>query len=206
MQIEHGIRSILSIPLAYRLFQSAAGATATRRWLVQEAWRVTPGMRVVDIGCGPGDVLEDLPDVHYVGVDISSQYIARAKQQFGAKGKFFTGTSAILRSNTFAANADLVICTGVLHHIDDSTARQLLADALATLKPGGRFVGLEPTYLRHQSRLSKWIISKDRGQCIRDESSWRELADAAGFSHLRVSVLTAMLRLPYTHILIEGVK
>jgi 2-polyprenyl-3-methyl-5-hydroxy-6-metoxy-1,4-benzoquinol methylase len=196
----------LGVPLIYRLFQSAVGATATRRWLAREAWRVTPGMRVIDIGCGPGDVLDVLPDVEYLGIDISSRYITQAQRHYGSRGQFITGTSAVLRSMSGVGAADLVICTGVMHHVDEVHARELLADALFSLKPGGRFVSLEPTFLRHQSALSKWIISKDRGQSIRAELGWRTLAESAGFSQVHTSVLTGLLRLPYTHILIEAVK
>jgi hypothetical protein len=57
---------------------------------------------------------------------------------------------------------------GVFHHLDDMEAEQTLAFAKLNLKPGGRFVAIEPCFLAHQSGLSRWIMSRDRGRNIRN--------------------------------------
>jgi len=203
-QIDSGVRRVLALPWLYSVFQNAVGARRLRRWVLTELWQVRPGMRLVDIGCGPGDILSELPEVDYVGVDISEAYIARAARTHGPRGTFVAGTSTTLRNVSAAQQSDLVACIGVLHHLDDTELHQLLEDAYALLKPNGRFVALEPTYLRHQSATAKWIMSQDRGQSIRTEAGWRSALALSSFKSYETTVVTGLLRLPYTHIVLEA--
>jgi 2-polyprenyl-3-methyl-5-hydroxy-6-metoxy-1,4-benzoquinol methylase len=182
------------------------GADAASDWMLKHACRITEGMRVVDIGCGPGDIVNVVPPIEYVGVDISEAYIAQAAATHGSRGVFRAGTARVLLDEPRAFNADLVMCMGVLHHLDDHEVREVLDVAMQLLKPGGRFVAIEPSYLVKQSRLSKWIMSKDRGQSIRTDARWREMTDGTPFQTVHVRVLTALLRIPYIHVVIEGTK
>src|ERR1051326_4654500 len=86
MQRTDGTRRILSSALGYSLFQELIGAAGLRRWLASNVWKISPGSKVVDFGCGPGDVLPFLPsDVEYVGFDPSAPYISQAERRFGAR-------------------------------------------------------------------------------------------------------------------------
>ena len=91
-----------------------------------------------------------------------------------------------------------------MHHLNDTQLHQLLEDAYALLKPNGRFVALEPTYLRHQSATAKWIMSRDRGQSIRTEAGWRSALALSSFKSYETTVVTGLLQLPYTHIVLEA--
>ena len=203
-QVNSGVRTILAVPSVYSFFQRIVGADAASDWMLKHACRVTPGMRVVDIGCGPGDIVSTLPAVEYVGVDISEEYIAQATATHGDRAVFRAGTARVLLDEPRAFNADLVMCMGVLHHLEDDEVKEVLDVAMQLLKPGGRFVAIEPSYLIKQSGLSKWIMSKDRGQSIRTDARWREIAQRTPFHTVQVSVLTALLRIPYIHVVIEG--
>jgi SAM-dependent methyltransferase len=48
-------------------------------------------MRVLDIGCGPGYMVEYLRGATYFGFDINSRYIAYAKK-YGGRGSFYRQT------------------------------------------------------------------------------------------------------------------
>lgn len=87
------------------------------------AWR---GKRVLEIGCGIGsDAVEFAKHgAEYVGLDLSSESIALAKQRFelfGLDGEFHllnaADTEALKKLGTF----DLVYACGVLHHYPDLT-------------------------------------------------------------------------------------
>ena len=87
-EVTSGIRSILNHPLVYRCTQWLVGAERLRRHLA-ELIEPTPGLRVLDIGCGPADLLAWLPGVDYVGFDSNANYVAAAQSRFGARGCFF---------------------------------------------------------------------------------------------------------------------
>jgi len=77
-------RSILSFPSVYRLFQTLVGAHRCRIECVERYIRPKASDRVLDCGCGPGILVEYLPAVDYVGIDIDEKYIAAARRRKGA--------------------------------------------------------------------------------------------------------------------------
>src|SRR3546814_20298394 len=64
------------------------GAHAVRQKFVAEFVRPSEGMSVLDVGCGPADILAYLPELTYYGFDVSASYIAQAQRKFGRSGKF----------------------------------------------------------------------------------------------------------------------
>ena len=72
--------------------------------------------------------------------------------------------------------------------------------AHAVLKPGGRFGFYETCYLIWQSDLSAFLMSHDRGQHIRKEQEWKDLA---GHKLVTTNIVTSANRLGYTCIIGE---
>jgi len=72
---------------------------------------------------------------------------------------------------------DLVMGSGMLHHLDESTARQFMTLGWAALEPGGRVLTLDPCCALGQNPVTRFLISKDRGQHVRDEAGYRALAE-----------------------------
>ena len=73
-------------------------------------------------------------------------------------------------------DADIVIGLGILHHLEDNEAEHCIRFAHRALKQGGRFVCFEACWVSNQGFLSRYIMSKDRGQNIRTEQTYRQLA------------------------------
>ena len=82
MKPPDGLYSLLTLPSVYRLFGNIVGGDAYRVY-ISEYVRPVTGEKVLDIGCGPGDILENLPDVDYLGFDINPKYVEAAQKRFG---------------------------------------------------------------------------------------------------------------------------
>ncbi len=51
--------------------------------------RAVAGDRILDIGCGPGDILDSPPPVDYYGFDLNDAYIRFARRKYSGRGKFY---------------------------------------------------------------------------------------------------------------------
>src|SRR5262245_62160131 len=176
-QVTTGIRAVLSHPLVYNALQSLMGAEEGRTCIVREHVRPFPGMRILDLGCGTAEILSALPaDITYVGYDMDPQYIAAAQRRFAGRGTFhcrLLEQAEVATLDPF----DVVLGIGVLHHLDDATARQFMAIARAALGRGGRIYTVDPCYAPGQSPIARYLISRDRGQHVRDAEGYRALPE-----------------------------
>jgi len=203
VQDNSGLKVILTVPWLYDFFQNLTGAKICRAWLAKNIWNLKGGEKVVDMGCGPGVILEYLPDnIEYWGFDISENYIKAACKKFPHRGTFLIGTARNFQNDSRLNRADLVICNGLLHHLNDDEALEVLELSKKIMKSNGRLVCFEPTFLAHQTWFSRWITSKDRGRCVRSEREWKDLVNKV-FKSYSTNVVTGLVRLPYIHIVIE---
>lgn len=202
-QLTHGIRSVLSNPLVYEISQRFMGAKRAREKFVDEFISPYPISSILDIGCGPADILSFLPKLRYVGFDISESYIKKAKDKYGDRGEFFAKEIA-MRDLVDLPRFDCVIMTGVLHHLDDTVARDILKIAKEALLPGGRLVTKDPVFEYGQSAIAKFLISKDRGCNVRTKFGYAELANDI-FQDLHVQVRHKKW-VPYTHCIMECIR
>lgn len=194
------LQSMLALPALYRLFGRLVGGGA-REMFIRDHLRPRPGDRVLDLGCGPGDLLADLPPCDYVGVDLDPNYIAAAAAKYGARGTFrCEPAEAVVEFEP--ASFDLVVMTGLLHHLDDAQAAAALAVARKALRPGGRLVTLDGVFVPEQSRAARWMLRRDRGQFVRELPAYLRLAGTV-FPTVVPHVLHRMIRIPYTHLILE---
>ena len=198
-QIDTGIRSVLARPAIYGLFQRAIGSKEAQRDFVSRYVQPRAGERLLDIGCGPGTLLEDLSDIGYVGFDPSPSYIKTASQKFGARGRFIVGGIDDVDGQEFG-RFDIVLAKGVLHHLDDTQVDKAFATATAVLNEGARVVTVDPCFLPDQPWLARFLISRDRGQNVRDLDHYRTLAER-WFPKVETHVRTDRLRVPYSHLI-----
>jgi SAM-dependent methyltransferase len=191
-----GLRSVLSLPWAFRAYQRAVGAQAYKRALVATHLRPRPGDRLLDIGCGPGDIVEELRGVEYVGLDVSERYIEHARARFGTRGSFLA-VDVIDADAGALGEFDLAYAHGLLHHLSDTVASRVCALAAAVLVPSGTFVTADPCFHPDQSRMARLTVAWDRGQAVRTPNGYRVLAEHS-FERVDVLVDHSPLRIPHT--------
>jgi SAM-dependent methyltransferase len=205
MQSNAGLLRWLKVPFLYNLFQGVVGGNALRRRIIQNHARVRPGDKVIDIGCGPAQALQSLPEVEYLGFDIDPDYIAFARRTYGDKGTFIVGDTRSLRGDSRFKDADIVIAVSVLHHLDDEEAADCIRFAYDALKQGGRLICHDACWIPNQGALSTYIMSADRGRNIRTEQQYRQLA-AKVFRNVHARVDLKPMRIPYVTIVLECEK
>lgn len=201
-QITSGIRAVLSSPRVYDTFQRLMGGHVGRTDFAENVVRARPGARILDIGCGTGDLLAYLPGgVDYHGWDISAAYIDAARARFGARGTFHCGMvreADLLGQPPF----DLVIASGVLHHLNDDEVRGFARLARTALAAHGRLATIDPVWAPGQHPLARALIARDRGQHVRTPDAYAALVRAA-FPHV-TGTLRHRRWVPYTHWMMEA--
>lgn len=196
VQIDSGLRKILSHPAVYTSFQNIMGAGSGWKRITDQYLKMQPKETLLDIGCGPADVLDYLAEVDYWGFDISQAYIDRAKVKFPGRGHF---QCKLFESSDleYLPSFDATLLSGVLHHLDDDEAHALLDLIAKALKPTGRLVTIDPCFHPGQNPVARFIISRDRGRNVRTESGYRALV-SRHFRDVRLQVVHKAW-IPYTH-------
>jgi SAM-dependent methyltransferase len=198
------IRPILDRPFFYELHNTLIGATYRSQILLRDYVRTQRGDRILDIGCGPGNMVPFLPECRYVGVDMNKDYIDRARARFGDRAQFScrrVSEHTVQEMGAF----DIVLALALLHHLDDSEADDLFRLGFAALKPGGRMITMDGCYWPGQSRIERYLLDRDRGRFVRSEKGYLKLARGR-FSQVRRHLRAGLLRIPYSHLFLECVR
>lgn len=163
--------------------------------------RPTPGDRILDLGCGTGDILRHMPAVDYLGIDSDSRLVEFANKMYGDRGMFRCLDVSQLEFPD-AGTFDIVLATGVLHHLTDDQALGLFSLARKLLKDGRRLITLDGCYVEGQSYLSRLVLSRDRGRYVRTQSQYVELASQV-FKEVEATIYHHLVRIPSSLIILE---
>jgi SAM-dependent methyltransferase len=198
-------RAILSSPRAFRSFKQILFPARQQRRFVDRHIRAAEGDRVLDIGCGVADILDWLPEVEYHGFDLSEAYIEAARSRYGSRGHFTCAAVSEMSLGELAGRCNIVIASGMIHHLDDEDALRLMQSAFAALEPGGRLVTFDGCFFEGQRPIARWLISRDRGEHVRALSDYVQLAERV-FPEVESELYSDLLRIPYDHLVLEGTK
>ncbi len=195
---------LLSNPRIYSTFQDRLARRDTRKFIAERYARVRGDDAVLDVGCGPADVLRYLPEVDYIGIDRSSRYLPEARRRYAWRGERVTFIQMDVNAlgGEWRSRFDIALALGMLHHLSDRDATALLTTLATLLKPGGRLITTDGAFAAGQHWMARWLLRADRGRFVRDVDEYAQLARGV-FDRVDVHVHHDLLRLPYTHIIME---
>lgn len=193
----NALYKIVTVPILYEAIQNMLGRKKAFRFLANGPLKTKPGDRVLDVGCGPATLREYLGDIEYTGMDLNAPHIEQAKANYGHNSQFFCG-NAVTEIDKAPGPYDLIICIGLLHHLDDDAATNLLDSLSLRLAPKGRIVTYDPVYIDKQNFIAKKLNDLDSGQNIRTPEGYKGLFNIKSVD-LKTDVLSGMLNVPYNH-------
>lgn len=132
-----------------------------RRMFVRELKKHEPKGTIVDVGCGPGYLIEEIareiPQAHVIGVDISQEMLTTASKNLsflglGQRAEFRKGEAQSLPFEN--ESIEYVVSTLSLHHWSDPS--RAFQEIYRVLKPKGQFLIFDVR--RDPRRLFYWLI------------------------------------------------
>lgn len=178
--------------------------------------RRRPGMRVVDLGCGPGELTrvlhEQLDARETLGLDSSPAMLARASAHAGATLAFERGDVGEWRA---AGDWDLVFSNAALHWVADHP--HLFARLHDALAPAGQLAVQMPANFDHPSHTVAAELADEepfhsamggyeRGRPILEPEEYAVLLHELGFREQHVRLQVYLHLLPTREDVVEWVK
>ena len=142
-----------------RHFAQLKQATARHYLNVVEQCLGRHGGRLLEIGCGAGDLLAAAVGLGYdvTGVEYSEHACARARERLGGSGRIVHGNVACLTEKNYY---DVCVIADVIEHVTDP--REFLRQVYEVLRPGGVVIVATPSLDSWSARLmrTKWMEFK----------------------------------------------
>ncbi len=174
---EHG----LSISGESKSFFACGRVEALRKWVERE--NAGPIRRVLDFGCGVGDVApilrEAFANPEVAGIDQSHRCVERARNKFAAPGITFATVDDYVASSP--PPVDLLHVNGLLHHVPPPDRPRLLRRMASLVRKGGCFAVFENNPYSLAARLVMARMPFDRDAIMISHMDARRLLEDNGF-------------------------
>lgn len=142
-------------------------------------YRLTPGMRVLDVGCAKGFLVKDLmiecPGLECFGIDISDYAVLNCEKE--VVGRIHIGTAKTL---TFPDNSfDFVYSINTIHNLTRDDARHALSE-IQRVSRSKSYVVVDSYYTpEEKSIFEKWVLT---AKFYGYPEEWLQLFRDAGYS------------------------
>jgi ubiquinone/menaquinone biosynthesis C-methylase UbiE len=149
---------ILNLPIIYNSRFLVAGNQSLTKDFILKNYKKYSCKSVLDLGCGTGDFAPLFPRKHYLGIDLSENYINFAKQKYHHQFK-------VQDIDDFNLNQkfDATIFISTLHHLSDQQIKKIFKKVVKVTKRAIIVVDLNP----ETDPIRKFLIDLDRGRFVR---------------------------------------
>lgn len=177
------------------IFQKIMSGTSFRKKIIKKNIR-NKNKKVLDIGCGPAEILEYIPSAVYYGFDIDRRSINYAKNKFKNNNYHFFCKRFEKDDLKRLPKFDYVILFGILHHIDNVEAKNILYLCKKVMKKNAILLTEDPIFIKKQNLIAKFLITRDRGMNVRIKDDYTNLVKTH-FKKIK-SNITRQFFIPYT--------
>jgi SAM-dependent methyltransferase len=147
-----------------------------------------PGTRILEIGCGMGELLTGLARLGYdcTGLDVSRTRIERLRRRQGPRLRFQQAEGTRLPFGEAAF--DVAVSIQLFEHLHPDDAETHLREVHRVLKPGGRYLIETPNKWAGPGDVSRFFSDRPEGFHLREYSvaELHDLLSRAGFSQVSV--------------------
>ena len=199
-----GAYRLITLPSIHKALMFSLGADRAITRYVNDVLQPAPGIKMLDVGCGPANILPYLPSLDYTGIDLNAKHIDYAQRLYGNRGRFIVGNAAVdLKQEE--EQFDLINVSALLHHITDDEAISLFATLAKLIKPSGRIVTIDNVWLPRQRMAVRLANHLDSGTNIRTPEGYLRLLNGTGLD-VHSLIWNDMLRIPYDHFIMIARK
>ena len=173
-QRKNQIYNFINNPLIYKIIQGVMSGTSFRNGIIKK--NITKNnLKILDIGCGPAQILEHIPKCDYYGYDIDRRSIQYAKKKYYQKNYHFYCKKFNKTELKKLPKFDFIIFFGILHHLSNKEVYEILKLCKKIMKKNSKLLTEDPILLENQNVIAKFLIKKDRGLNVRDKQEYINL-------------------------------
>ena len=195
MQRNNFLYKFLSHPYVFFVSQKIMSGISFREKIAR--MHITKkNINILDIGCGPAEILGSLNNVNYFGYDINPHYINYDKKRFlTKKPKLFCKKFTISELKKLP-KFDVVILFGLIHHLTNQENKNLILLCKKALKKNGFVLTEDPVLVNKQNFIAKTLVKLDRGINVKTASEYVNLLKS-NFRNVKGKVYHQLF-IPYT--------
>lgn len=173
-QRKNKIYNFINNPLIYKIIQGVMSGTSFRNNIIKK--NITKNnLKILDIGCGPAQILEHIPQCDYYGYDIDRRSIQYAKKKYHQKNYHFYCKKFNKTELKKLPKFDFIIFFGILHHLSNKEVHEILKLCKKIMKKNSKLLTEDPIFLKNQNVIAKFLIKKDRGLNVRKKQQYIDL-------------------------------